>query len=223
MAETTISDVLFLGICALVPLAMAIAVTLIALRKLREHAAFRAARRRGWELLSEADLRAMLPGFPPLAFERIHIRRSAARESEVGRLVTCTYYWRSGGPDPALRTSRHEAWLIVPVPHECQPPRVVVALRGPGALERLAGTIAASLGGVPHSLPPAWSGLRVAGPGDGAWFTDARGTRLTALLGPGETLWLHDGVAVLTVPAPAHTRLMSAAEARARAVLDAMA
>lgn len=223
MAETSTSDVLFLGICALIPLAMATAMTFIALRTLRDHAAFRAAQRRGWEPLSEADLRGMLPGFPPLASERVQLRRCAARATEAGRLMTCTYRWRSGGPDPALRMARHQAWLVVPVPREYQPPRVVLAVRGPGALERLAGSIAASLGGVEHSLSPAWSRLRVAGQGESPWFTDGRGTRLSTLLSPGETLWLHDGVAVLTVPALAHTRLMSTAETRARAVLDAIA
>lgn len=223
MSEASLEDLLFLSICTLVPVLMGLALALVALRRVRDALSFRRALRLGWESLSEADVRAQLHGLPPLDRSRVRLSRCAARSGEAGRLATCLYHWSSGGPAPDLRSSRREAWLIVPVLGGGALPHAVIARRASGAGGRVSGAVAAQLGGQELSLTGAWRGLRVTGPTDAAWFTDARGVLSRALLGPGEELWLHGNVAVLAIPELGHTHLMYAADSRARALLDALA
>lgn len=219
MAENTA----FLALCTLLPLAMIAALAWVAFRKLRDAFAFRHALRTGWERASEAELVERLRGLPALDRSgKVRLSRILARRTKAGSIVTCTYDWSSLGR--TNRMGRHEAWLVLT---RAGFPRVHIARRGSGALHGLATTLATTLDGSELSLGDAWTALRVsgAGAGDETWFTSARGTALSSLLGPEEALWLHGDSVVLTRPivGNTHADLLRDAEALAERLSDALA
>ncbi len=196
-----LEDVLFLAMCAGMPILMALALFWVAFGAVRSRLRMR---NLGWASGNTADVAPILVIAPSLGSELhdLYIHGDL-------RVVTAAHKRSSAGqPRVSVRRVHLLIWPQAGVG------RGLIVPRTGGILEAAVSTVAK-----PHDLAPEWAWARVLGPIDATWFTPERGKALGATLST--ALHLLDGhVAVI---GPSALDLMTGAETTQQRIGQALA